>query len=244
MTELISTGLAQRTGTFQPVLLDLFCGAGGAAMGYHRAGWKVVGVDINPQPNYPFEFCQEDAMAILENGWDQLWGYGMFHPSAIHASPPCQGYTQLAAVNAKLGRKQRHEKLIAETRALLSMSDLPYVIENVVGAPLMNPVRVCGTSFGLPVRRHRLFESNTSLVGRSCEHHRFTEPRYWTGWRPNGEKRLSTVVQVYGNAGGKHEWPAAMGIDWMTYDEIAEAVPPAYTEWIGSQLLSQLAVAA
>lgn len=221
----------------RPKLLDLFCGAGGAAMGYHRAGWDVVGVDIEPQPNYPFWFRKMDALAV----WSE------FNPSefdAIHASPPCQGYTQLAAVNAKLGRAQRHEKLITETRALLRRSGLPYVIENVVGSTLIDPVRVCGTSFGLPIRRHRLFESSTALVGRACEHQRFTEPRYWTGWRPNGEKRLSTVVQVYGNAGGKHEWPAAMGIDWMTYDEIAEAVPPAYTEWIGAQMLERLELAA
>jgi protein gp37 len=101
-------------------------------------------------------------------------------------------------------------------------------------------VRICGTGLGLPVRRHRLFESNLPLIGVPCEHGRFTEPRYWTGWRPNGEHRLSTVVQVYGNAGGKHEWPAAMGIDWASYDEIAEAVPPAYTEFIGEQLIAHL----
>jgi DNA (cytosine-5)-methyltransferase 1 len=117
---------------------------------------------------------------------------------------------------------------------------LPYVIENIVGAPLIEPVRVCGTSFGVPLRRHRLFESNVPLVGTPCEHHRFTEPKYWTGWRPKGEHRLSTVVQVYGNAGDKHEWPGAMGIDWMTYDEMAEAVPPVYAEHIGEQLMAQV----
>lgn len=206
-------------------------------MGYHRAGWEVTGMDINPQPHYPFEFMQRDVTMVSLAGIGESF-------AAIHASPPCQGYTQLAAVNAKLGRKQRHEKLIAETRALLQATGLPYVIENVVGAPLIDPVRVCGTSFGLPIRRHRLFESNRPLVGRACEHGRFAVPRYWTGWRPNGEHRLSTVVQVYGNAADKHEWPEAMGIDWMTYAEIAEAVPPAYTEWIGQQLLAQLRVGA
>ena len=224
-----------RIGVCAMRILDLFCGAGGAAMGYHRAGWEVVGVDINPQPHYPFEFIQTDALRFPWRSFYQLQ-----HLDAIHASPPCQGYTQLAAVNAKLGREQRHERLITETRALLQESGLPYVIENVVGSTLIDPVRVCGTSFGLPIRRHRLFESNLDLMGRPCEHGRFTEPRYWTGWRPKGEKRLSTVVQVYGNAGGKHEWPGAMGIDWMTYDEIAEAVPPAYTEWIGTQLIEQM----
>lgn len=225
-------------------LLDLFCGAGGAAMGYHRAGWEVIGVDLKVMDHYPFEFWQADALAavrgLLNNISAPLFGCHLDDFDAIHASPPCQGYTQLAAVNTKLGRTQRHEKLIDETRALLRATGLPYVIENVVGAPLIDPVRVCGTSFGLPIRRHRLFESNRPLRGRACEHGRFAVPRYWTGWRPKGEHRLSTVVQVYGNAADKHEWPEAMGIDWMTYDEIAEAVPPTYTEWIGSQLIAHM----
>lgn len=224
----------------KPRLLDLFCGAGGAAMGYFRAGFDVIGVDVEYQPNYPFRFYRCDALEFAE------WARSMWLQDCdvIHASPPCQSYTQLAAVNASLGREQRHEKLIDETRELLQRIGLPYVIENVVGAPLRDPVRLCGTSFGLPLRRHRLFESNVPLIGTDCEHSKFTEPRYWTGWRPNGEKRLSTVVQVYGNAGGRSEWPTAMGIDWMTYDEIAEAIPPAYTEFIGAQMLAKLKASA
>ncbi|HEY4451039.1 MAG TPA: hypothetical protein VGN13_05545 [Solirubrobacteraceae bacterium] len=135
---------------------------------------------------------------------------------------------------------ERQAKQIEPVRELLRGMRIPYVIENVVGAPLVDPVRVCGTSFGLPLRRHRLFESNVPLEGRACEHARFTEPRYWTGWRPRGERRLSTVVQVYGNAADKHEWPAAMGIDWMTYDELAEAIPPAYTEHVGRYLMAEV----
>jgi DNA (cytosine-5)-methyltransferase 1 len=212
------------------------------AKGYRRADFDVVGVDIAQQPNYPFDFCQGDALDVLRAGGIAGWSLRDF--DMVHASPPCQGYTQLAAVNAKLGRESRHAKLIAPTREFLRAAGLPYVIENVVGSELIDPVRVCGTSFGLPIRRHRLFESNLPLVGTPCEHCRFTEPRYWTGWRPNGEYRLSTVVQVYGNAGGKHEWPAAMGIDWMTNDEMAEAVPPAYTEFIGRQLWTALEVKA
>jgi DNA (cytosine-5)-methyltransferase 1 len=230
----------------RPRLLDLFCGAGGSSVGYARAGFDVVGIDLNPQPHYPFEFHQLDALEVLRGDEYVISRPAQFSNKgfdAIHASPPCQGYTQLAAVNAKLGRKQHHEKLIAETRELLQATGLPYVIENVVGAPLIDPVRVCGTSFGLPIRRHRLFESNRPLLGRACEHGRFTVPRYWTGWRPNGEHRLSTVVQVYGNAADKYEWPEAMGIDWMTYNEIAEAVPPTYTEHIGRQLIEVLEVA-
>lgn len=238
----------------KPRLLDLFCGAGGAAKGYQEAGFEVVGVDIDPQPNYcGDEFFNADAMAMVQDVRVGCWHEnsqksalpGMLtgclgHFDAIHASPPCQGYTQLASVNAKLGREQRHAKLIEPTRELLEATGLPYVIENVVGAPLIDPVRICGTSFGLPLRRHRLFESNLPLEGKACEHSRFTEPRYWTGWRPKGVHRLSTVVQVYGNAGGKHEWPAAMGIDWMTNDELAEAIPPAYTRHIGEQLIRSL----
>lgn len=230
-------------------------------MGYHRAGFEVVGVDIGPQPNYPFEFFQADALGALRSLMG-IWGLytaaGLggapfdHDPSelnlflrdfdAIHASPPCQSYLNLTRVNEAMGREHTHGDLIAATRGLLIESGLPYVIENVpdARAKLIDPVRVCGTSFGLPLRRHRLFESNVPIVGTDCAHHRFTEKRYWTGWRPNGEHRLSTVVQVYGNAADKHEWPAAMGIDWMTNDGLAEAIPPAYTEFIGAQLMEAL----
>lgn len=216
----------------RPRLLDLFSGAGGAAEGYHRAGFEVIGIDIKPQPNYPFEFVQTDALEVLA-------GHGLDFFDAIHASPPCQGYLNLGGVNRAQGRTYDHPDLIAPVRELLEASGLPWVIENVPDAApeLRDPVRVCGTAFGLPLRRHRLFESNVPIEGTACEHHRFTVPRYWTGWRPKGEHRLSTVVQVYGNAGGREEWPAAMGIDWMTSAEMVEAIPPAYTEHIGAQLL-------
>jgi DNA (cytosine-5)-methyltransferase 1 len=235
----------------KPRLLDLFCGAGGAAMGYHRAGFEVVGVDIEPQPNYPFEFEWLDALEAVRILLDRsTGGLGFLAPliqgqhfDAIHASPPCQRYLNLTRVNETMGRDHSHVDLIAGTRDLLEETGLPYVIENVpdAGAKLINPVRVCGTSFNLPLRRHRLFESNVPLVGTTCEHGRFTEKRYWTGWRPKGEHRLSTVVQVYGNAADKHEWPTAMGIDWMTAGELAEAIPPAYTEHIGGYLTTAVA---
>ena len=219
----------------RPRLLDLFCCAGGAAMGYHRAGFEVVGVDVANQPNYPFEFHQADAMTFPLDGFD-----------AIHASPPCQGYLSLGHVNRALGRDYEHPELIAATRERLIASGLPWVIENVQDArkALIDPVRICATGCGLPMRRHRLFESNIPLVGIECAHGRFTERRYWTGWRPNGETRLSTVVQVYGNGGGRDEWPAAMGIDWMTSAELIEAIPPAYTEHIGAQLIEHVTEAA
>lgn len=218
----------------RPKLLDLFCGAGGAAMGYHRAGFDVVGVDINPQPNYPFEFHQADARDFLAEHWRQF--------DAVHGSPPCQGYLNLTKLNKSMGRTAEHPTLITETRRLMVITGLPYVIENVSDAApdLLDPVRICGTGLWLPLRRHRLFESNVFLSGVRCAHSRYTEPRYWTGWRPNGEHRLSTVVQVYGNAGGRDEWPAAMGINWMTSAEMVESIPPAYTEHIGAQLLAHV----
>lgn len=227
----------------RPLLLDLFCGAGGVAVGYYRAGFDVVGVDINPQPNYPFEFHQSGAVDWLRAAVDSR---SSIFVDVIHASPPCQSYLNLGAVNRKLGRGYEHPDLIARTRELLEQTGLPYVIENVEDAKpeMHNPVRICGTGLDLPLRRHRLFESNIPITGIPCAHKRFTEPKYWTGWRPNGKHRLSTVVQVYGNAGGREHWPAAMGIDWMTNKEMCEAIPPFYTEHIGRQLLEQLEVAA
>lgn len=217
-----------------PRLLDLFCGAGGCSVGYSRAGFDVVGVDIDPQPRYPFEHHIADALEYLEANWREF--------DAVHASPPCQGYLNLSKVNEALGRAPQHDRLIAQTRDMLEATGLPYVIENVqdAGSELRNPVRICGTGIPLPIRRHRLFESNVPLVGIPCDHGRYTEPRYWTSWRPKGQHRLSTVVQVYGNAGGREHWPAAMGIDWMTPAEMVEAIPPAYTEFIGRQLLAHV----
>jgi DNA (cytosine-5)-methyltransferase 1 len=216
----------------RPRLLDLFSCAGGAAKGYADAGFDVTGVDIDAQPNYPYAFVQGDALEyVAEHGH----GY-----DAIHASPPCQGYLNLGAVNRKLGRTYDHPDLIAATRELLEqVAPSVWVIENVedARAQLVEPVRICGTGLGRPIRRHRLFESNIPLEGVACDHGAFTQKRYWTGWRPGGETRLSTVVQIYGNAGGREHWPAALGVDWMTAKEMTECVPPAYTEHVGRQLI-------
>lgn len=237
----------------RPRLLDLFCGAGGAAMGYHRAGFDVVGVDIKPQPNYPFEFIQADALNYLRNCIASGL-YGRWH--AIHASPPCQAHTTIGKQIRKLNKTQNeHPDLIGPTRELLVATGLPYVIENVVGAPLINPVQLCGSWFGLDVRRHRLFETNWWLWGTPCSHHwqrpRFRSldkrrhmmsvvPVYGTGTHVAG---MASVVGVHGNlnyAGERELRERAMGIDWMTPYELTQAIPPAYTELIGAQLLAHL----
>ena len=146
----------------KPRLLDLFCGAGGAAMGYHRAGFEVVGVDINPQPHYPFEFIQGDAVEVALDAWRLF--------DAIHASPPCQAYSWSAKRWAEVERAE----LVAPTRSLLADIGRPYVIENVVGAPLIDPITLCGEMFGLEVIRHRLFESNQWLMSMPHRKHRGT----------------------------------------------------------------------
>lgn len=151
----------------KPRLLDLFCGACGAAMGYHRAGFDVAGVDIRPQPNYPFEFHQDDAFDVFDrisSGHHMSW---IDQFDAIHASPPCQAYS---VANNIHGRKD-HPELIEAARGLLQETGLPYVIENVPGAPLIDPVTICGLSVGLNVKRHRLFETNFPLMVPPCCDH-------------------------------------------------------------------------
>lgn len=230
-------------GETRTVLVDLCCKAGGMTKGYQRAGFYVVGVDKDPQPNYCGDrFIQADVLDFLDRmlaGGTMEWiSPGIV--AAYHASPPCQHYLNLGAVNRAMGRTYEHADLLAPVRERLVATGKPYVIENGPDARphMADPVRICGTGLGLPLRRHRLFESNVPLAGVPCDHAAFSEPRYWTGWRPNGEHRLSTVVQVYGNAGGRSEWPAAMGIDWMTSAEMIEAIPPAYAEHVGRQLMA------
>lgn len=219
-----------------PRLLDLFCGAGGAAMGYHRAGFDVTGVDNRPQPRYPFTFRQDNALDYLR------WMLDTSYTStfdAIHASPPCQLYsiTHKSMWNAKGG-----PDLLPPTRALLEVSGLPWVIENVPGAPMRADYRLCGCMFNLraddgrPLIRQRWFE--TSWLGFVLR-----PPCYHTGGR---------AVTVAGNPGGVstrdgyvmslgHQRREAMAIDWMTQAELSQAIPPAYTEYIGRQLLDHIA---
>lgn len=217
----------------KPRLLDLFCGAGGAAMGYHRAGFEVVGVDIDLQPNYPFGFIQKDALEMLEDGpyFRNVWDF-----DAIHASPPCQAFSDLKSMpNAK-----RHDDLLTPTRELLEATGLPWVIENVEGAPMRNPVMLCGSGFGLGaegarLQRHRLFETNFPLMSPGCSHGQ--SARVIGVYGGHGRDRRRNVKTQDFSITARRE---AMGIDWMTEKELSQAIPPAYTEHIGGYLMAHL----
>jgi DNA (cytosine-5)-methyltransferase 1 len=213
-------------------LLDLFCGAGGAGEGYRRAGFDVTGVDIKPMPRNPHTFVQGDALEYVAAHGHEY--------DVIHASPPCQAHTSAQSI-----RGREHPDLVGTTRDLLEATGKPYVIENVPGAPLRNPITLCGTMFGLGVpekngylQRHRLFEFGggieAPILTMPCVH-------------PRGLRS----VGVYGHTGGNKrgsgnhgwmvaDWREAMGIDWMSRDELAQAIPPAYTEHIARMVLAAL----
>jgi DNA (cytosine-5)-methyltransferase 1 len=227
----------------RPRLLVLFCGAGGCDKGYEEAGFQCVGVDIEPMPNYcGSEFIQADALEVLRTLIDEgeVGGYKMEDFDGAHASPPCQNSSSLK----NLHRDREHPELIPPTRELLLESGLPYVMENVEGAPLVDPVVICGSMFEPPmdIRRHRLFETNWDL-----------EPPMWPCrhkvWSPRFRsldaraKTLATVVGVHGHLNYSGEMAireAAMEIDWMTPAELSQAIPPRYTRFIGEQLADHL----
>ena len=215
-------------------VLDLFCGAGGASVGYARAGFELVGVDIKPQPNYPYEFVQKDVFELPLNTFMSF--------DAIHASPPCQAYTSLKSLYSN---GNSYPRLISKVRRILEESNKPWVIENVEGAPLRNPIMLCGTMFpALRVLRHRLFESNFSIpqpyhipsglhplchtsdkrqrhLGYTCE---------WTDYLTVTGGCNATVPAIQD----------AMGIYWMKTREMVESIPPHYTEYIGKHLRRHL----
>jgi hypothetical protein len=206
-------------------IADLFCGGGGAGMGLHRAGFEVVGYDINPQDNYPFGFHQQDALKVDLSSFDAVW-----------ASPPCQAYTRKPQ---GWGRERKYfsdfPDLVEPTRAKLSASGLPYIMENIAGAPISAGMMLCGSMFGLTIRKHRLFETNWGLPALgpfSCNHANTYNP--WEGKGRTAEKLR-----------------AAMGIDWLPISggasrkagytgDLFNAIPPAYSEYLGKLLIEEM----
>jgi len=207
--------------------LDLFCKAGGASMGLRNAGFVVTGVDCEYQPHYPFEFWQCDALGFSLDGFDLVW-----------ASPPCQVHSALR----HLRPEKHYECFISRIRERLIQWGGAWIIENVPGAPLINPVVLCGSSFGLKVRRHRLFESNMPLKGSVCDHKKQGRPIDVSG---TGGRRVNRRIGDHGGNTNKprsiKEAQEAMGIDWMTRKELAQAIPPAYSEFLGVQVIRILA---
>jgi len=209
-------------------LLDLFCGGGGAGEGYHRAGFNVVGVDINPQPRYPFEFHQADALEYLADHWMNF--------DVIHASPPCQRYARITRISSK----NDHPDLLQPTIDALIATGKPYIVENVPGAPMINYMMLCGTMFGLNVFRHRLFVTNPMMLmsPAMCNHY----DRSSNGGRNGDQKHPEAkFITVTGSVSPIRKAEEAMGIDWMNRKELTQAIPPAYTEWIGNQMKAMIA---
>lgn len=223
-------------------------------MGYHRAGFEVMGVDIKPQKHYPFPFLQMDALEAMDRLSDgellsHIGRAGLTFSNgdillagdidAYHASSPCQAYTLMARGLLQSQHKAGdYPRLIEPTRVRLIATGRPYVIENVPGSPLLSPLVLCGSSFGLKVQRHRLFESNVAMLRPPCAH-------YWQGKEPlpalHRLRGRSRVVGCYGNGRGKGDnkalWAQGLGITWMTRKEMSQAIPPAYTEYIGGYLM-------
>lgn len=202
--------------TGKPRLLDLFCGGGGATVGYIRAGFEVMGIDNRRQPYYPHTSMGYILGDFCEFGpeWIARWF------DAVHASPPCQAHTPLRRVNSS----KRYRDLIPATRELLKATGLPYVMENVPGAPMTEAFTLCGSIFGLPITRHRLFESNVYMTPEPCSHY------------PRGGK-LGRHLNFMDDERPESDYRSAMGVDWMSVENSRQAIPPAYTEWIGGQLL-------
>jgi DNA (cytosine-5)-methyltransferase 1 len=205
----------------KPRALDLFCCAGGATKGLQRAGFHVTGVDIKPQPRYCGDaFFQDDAMTFPMDGYDFIW-----------ASPPCQSYS---AAMRHLATPQ--PMLIEAIRERLEANGAPWVIENVVGAPLRHPLVLCGTMFGLRIHRHRLFESSClfALVPDCFA----KEPVL----NPHSAKSRERIYAEFGRQDAEKLWRNEMGVEWMSRHETREAIPPAYAEFIGLQIIQHIGV--
>lgn len=221
----------------KPILLDLYCCAGGAGSGYTAAGFEVHGVDVDPQPRYPFTFHQDDAIGYVR----ELMASIRRRVTAIHASPPCQIHS---ALTKGTNRGRVYPDFLSLTRELLIEVGLPWVIENVAGAPLRKDLTLCGEMFGLRVIRHRFFEFGGGLTPPPQPEHPKHRGRV-AGLR-HGVWYEGPYFAVYGDGGGKgtvKQWQEAMGIDWTDVRrEIAEAVPPAYTRFIGEHMRKELGI--
>jgi len=205
-------------------LLDLFCGVGGASIGYAQAGFEVHGVDLKHGKRYPFTYIRADVLDVLqdENFLEQF--------DVIHASPPCQTHSITKHLRNAQGKSTSKVDLIPQTRAGLMATGKPYIIENVPGSPLIDPIQLCGSSFGLKVRRHRLFESNVKLYGSICDHKAQGRPIGVYGSLndqiPNGGKTATNIQEARD----------AMGIQSAIWSELVEAIPPTFTKYLGDQL--------
>lgn len=215
-------------GNGKPRLLDLFCGAGGCAVGYSRAGFDVVGVDLTGQRNYLFEFHRGDAIEYCIKHGHEF--------DAIHASPPCQRFS----IGTPARNRQKHPDLIGATREAMQLHSVPYIIENVPGAPLRASIMLCGSMFGLQssigtvLQRHRLFENSFYILVEPCCHKPGkTVSVTGHGTTSGNRKTLGRNVAVA-------EMRDLMGIDWMNRDDLSQAIPPAYTEFLGRELLKIL----
>ena len=215
----------------RPRLLDLFCCQGGASRGYVDAGFDVVGVDIDPQPRYPFKFVQADAIEFFANHAHQF--------QAWHASPPCQEHTNAQKIQGRF-----HLDLIPPTRRMFEEANayrmrngiepVPYIIENVPGSPLVDPVELCGAMFGLETYRHRLFETNWDLASQAHPVHVARTTKM--GRAPVGGE----YMHIVGNFSGVDRGRKVMGMPWANRDGLREAIPPAYTQHIGRQLIQHI----
>jgi DNA (cytosine-5)-methyltransferase 1 len=209
-------------------LLDLYCGVGGASAGYAAAGFEVHGVDLKHGKRYPYIYLRADVLDVLQDdNFIQQF-------DVIHASPPCQTHSITQHLRNAQGKTTSKIDLIPQTRAALIASGKPYIIENVPGSPLINPVQLCGSSFNLKVRRHRLFESNMPIKGTGCNHKAQGRPIGVYGSLndqiPNGGRTAVNITEAR----------QAMGIDWAIWTELVEAIPPVYTDYLGAQIVSWL----
>jgi DNA (cytosine-5)-methyltransferase 1 len=209
-------------------LLDLYCGAGGASAGYAAAGFDVTGIDLKHGKRYPYNYIRGDVLEYLQD-FNFLRSFDV-----IHASPPCQTHSITQHLRNAQGKTTNKVDLIPQTRAALIASGKPYIIENVPGSPLINPVQLCGSSFNLKVRRHRLFESNMPIEGTTCNHNAQGRPVGVYGSLndqiPNGGKTAVNITEAR----------QVMGIDWAIWTELVEAIPPVYTDYLGAQIVSWL----